>query len=189
LSVLRRSAVLTVLVSAALVVGVVSPASASTAQSAPLAPVSVHPAQPLPVPSARAKAPSARPINEGPNVSLGARSAPPVKFKTPSNTSSFDPKTSVPISYGSNDTIFKNKDGSKTKEVSATPLNLKKADGSWAPVATTVTQNVATGGFAAANNPLNPKFTKTLGIGADFTINSGSSPVWVCKKLCVSGSA
>jgi RHS repeat-associated protein len=108
---------------------------------------------------------------------LDTPSAAPVKFPTLSAKSAFDPKTSVPIARGTDDTIFRNVDGSETKEVSPTPLNVKKSDGSWVPVSTAVAQSVATGKFSAANNPLNPTFAKTLGSGPDFTVNSGSNPV------------
>jgi RHS repeat-associated protein len=180
LSSFPRNIVLAGLVSIALIIGVVSPANAIGQVPPPPTPkptAVAHPATPLPVPAGRAKSPSAKPAKQGSNATLTVKSAPPVKFATPSGKSAFDPKTSVPISRGSYDTIFKNKDGSETKLLSPTPLNVKKSDGSWTPVATTLTQNIATGGFSAANNPLNPTFARSLGAGPDLSIDSGSAPI------------
>jgi RHS repeat-associated protein len=48
------------------------------------------------------------------------------------------------------------------------------------PAATTVTAASGSGGgFQAADNPLDPKFAKSLGSGADLSVDSGSDPVSV----------
>jgi hypothetical protein len=100
-----------------------------------------------------------------------------VKLSAPTNETSYNPITSVPISYDTNDTLFRNADGSETKEVSPTPINVKGADGSWTAAGTSVSTDAQSGGYKVADNPLNPRFAQTLGTGADVTVNSGSDPV------------
>jgi RHS repeat-associated protein len=155
---LRRSAVLTVLVSVSLVGAALTPAYAS----------------PIAGPDSGS---AVVPGPQSPQGRIGATGAPAVNFPTLSNKSSFNAATSVPIAYDANDTLFRNADGSETKEVSPTPLNDQLADRSWAPIATTVAANAVTGGFSVAHNPLNPQFAKSLGTGADLSVNSGSDPV------------
>jgi large repetitive protein len=184
LSSFPRNIALAGLVSIALVLGVVSPANATgQVPPPPVVPKSepVSSVPPLPVPTAKVSGPSSKPTGAGaPAADLVAvPPKPAVKFAAPSDKSAFDPKTSVPVSYGTNDTIFKNSDGSETKEISPTPLNVQKSDGSWTAASTSIAQNVTTGGFAVADNPLNPTFAKTLAAGPDFSVNSGSDPVSV----------
>jgi RHS repeat-associated protein len=194
LSSFPRNIALAGLVSIALVLGVVSPANA-TGQVPPPPVVSksvpVSSVPPLPVPTAKVSGPSSKATGAAaPAADLVAvPPKPPVVLSAPSSRSAYDPKTSVPISYGANDTIYKNSDGSETKEVSQTPLNVKQPDGSWAPATTTISQNITTGAFAVANNPLSPTFAKTLGAGADFTANSGTDPVSVDLLGAASASA
>jgi RHS repeat-associated protein len=181
--VLRRHVVLTLLVSIALVAGVVSPAYATGAaaasaagQSKPLTPV-----PPLPVIKGQAAHPSSKAENTGaPATDLVAPApAPAADLKAPSTKSAYSPWTSTPVSYGEYDTIYKNADGSETKKISASPLNVKGSDGSWSPVQTDVSADKSTGGFTVKNNPLNPKFAKKAGGVSDYSVNSNSYPVSV----------
>jgi RHS repeat-associated protein len=178
----RRSVVLSVSLSfslsIALVAGVVSPAYAG-------GPVPPGPSQPkrvvapLPVTPGKPVAPKSAATHEGaPATNLVApASTPAAKLSSPTSSSSYSPITSTPISYGTFDTIFKNADGTETKEISATPLNIQHADGSWTAVGTSVAADASTGGFKVADNPLNPTFAHTVGGGAGFTVNSHSDPV------------
>jgi RHS repeat-associated protein len=180
LSVLRRNTVLTVLVSAALVVGVVSPAYAG----GPVPPSPTHQPRivpPLPVKPGKVVAPKSGATDEGAAATdlVAKPSAPAVQFGSPASTSSFNPATSTPISYGSNDIIFKNTDGSETKEVSPTQINVKHGDGSWGPAQTSMSADSTTGGYKVLNNPLNPKFAGAVGGGSGFTVDSNSHPVTI----------
>jgi RHS repeat-associated protein len=192
LSVFRRSAVLTVIVSAALVVGVVSPAYAGGAVP-PSGPVSepVSSVPPLPVPAGKVSGPSSKATGEGAPATglVAAAPKPAVTFAAPSNKSAFDPKTSVPVGYGANDTIFRNTDGSETKQISPTPINVKKSDGSWVAAGDAIVANPGAGGFSVANNPLNPTFAASAGQGAEVTVNSGSDPVSVSLIGAASSAA
>jgi RHS repeat-associated protein len=183
---LRRSAVVAVLVSAALVVGVVSPAYAngSVTSSGP-ASEAVTSVPPLSVPAGKTSGPASGPTGAGvPAANLVAVTPkPPVTFPKvdPTSTpkSSYSPITSTPVSYGTNYTVFQNVDGSQTKQVSPTPINFKRPDGSWVPVGTSVSADSKDGGYSVADNPLHPQFAAALGTGADYTVNSGSDPVSV----------
>jgi large repetitive protein len=134
---------------------------------------------PLPVVRGKAAAPASGASKTGaPATDLVARQPqPPVTFPTPSTKTAFNPKTSVPVGYGANDTIFKNSDGSETKQISPTPLNVQKPDGTWTPIRTSLSQNSKTGGFSVSSNPLNPQFAASLGGSADVSVNSGSAPI------------
>jgi hypothetical protein len=137
----RRHVALTLLVSVALVAGTVTPAFATGAAAsdahAVAAAVTVPP---LPVEKALAQHPSASPDDTGASATdlVAPMPAPAVKFAAPSTKSSFSPFTSTAVSFGADNTVFKNIDGSFTKEVSQSPLNFKRADGSWVPVGTDV---------------------------------------------------
>ncbi|WP_394613685.1 LamG-like jellyroll fold domain-containing protein [Lentzea sp. JNUCC 0626] len=63
----------------------------------------------------------------------GVRNAAKVE-QGPSNVTGFDSKTSVPDSRARNETTYRNTDGTRTTEFSDTPLNYRKADGTWAPI-------------------------------------------------------
>jgi hypothetical protein len=189
---LRRNIFPSVVVSAALVLGVVSPAQASGALpsgSPTTEPVTAVP--PLATTKGTAPSPSGAASNTGvPSTGLVAASSPaPVTFPQQPSSSSYNPISSVPISYGSNDTIFQNADGSETKEVSPTPINFQKPDGSWVPAGTSVTANLQTGGFSVADNPLNPTFAATTANGAGFSVNSGSDPVSISLEGAATDSA
>src|SRR6201999_2388707 len=124
---------------------------------------------PLPVPKGKVAAPSAKATDEGASPALVVKSAPPAKMPTTSNTSAFDPATSKPISYGTNDTIFKNKDRADTKEGYPTPMNVKKPEGPRTPAGTAFSHSVTTCSFSIVNAPLTPTISKSLGTGANLT--------------------
>jgi len=178
---LRRSAVVAAIVSIALTVGVVSPAYAGgpvppgPSASSTAVPESAVPAPPVGV--GTIPPPSAAATDEGPSPTLMVKSAPAVTFPKPTTNSSYSPITSYPVSYGADDTVFQNADGTQTKELSPTPINFQKSDGTWTPIGTAVTANTGSGGFSVANNPLHPQFAAQLGSGADVSLNTGSYPV------------
>jgi len=175
-----RRGVLSFVLSAALVAGAVSPvyAAVSTTSSSSSDVGQAHAVPPLPV-KHKVASPKAGTTGLGAPASdlVAAPAKPPVTFPTTPAKSAFDPAKSVPVSYGSDFTVFKNADGSETKEVSATPLNVQHSDGSWGPVQTSVSADSSTGGFKVPNNPLNPAFAHATGAGEGFTVNSHSHPV------------
>jgi hypothetical protein len=176
---LRRSLVVSGLLSVALVVGVVSPAYAggpvppSGPSNTPSAPV-----VPLPVPKSNTAAPASGAGSTGPTANLFTTSAPAQKLVAPGGKS-FSAVTSVPISYSADETTFRNADGSQTKEISPTPINVKNANGTWAAASTALSVGASGQGFAVANNPLSPTFAAASGAGPELSVNSGSSPVSV----------
>ena len=175
---------LALLLSVAVVAGVVSPVEASvfTQPAKPPHAGKVANLPPLPVKPGKPYAPDAGGKSDtgAPAINLIAVPPAPANAIEPlAEESAFDPALSVPISRSTYETLYRNPDGSKTKELSAIPINVKKADGTWTPVETTVAHNSQTGGFGVANNPLNPTFASSLGTGADFKVNSGTHPLSV----------
>jgi RHS repeat-associated protein len=173
-----------IIVTVGLVVGVVSPASAGGPRPDPNPTTqsrSVKDLPGLPVTAAKAVAPSSKaPKEAAPVVVSPVKSAPAATLAAPkSGASSYDAFTSVPVSYGPNDTVYRNTDGSETKAISALPMNVKRVDGSWVPVQTGVSADAATGGYLVKDNPLNPKFGAATGGDADYTVDSNSFPVSV----------
>ncbi|WP_191304184.1 LamG-like jellyroll fold domain-containing protein [Lentzea cavernae] len=63
----------------------------------------------------------------------GPRNAAKVE-QGPSNVTGYDSASSVPDSRARNETTYRNTDGTRTTEFSDTPLNYRKADGTWAPI-------------------------------------------------------
>jgi len=175
--VLVRSSLLTsiaMVASLALVVGFAVPADAVTPSRVPDSIVSVPP---LPVRAGKVVSPGSEGDNPGgaPALNLvAAAPAPAVKFPSSSTKSSFNFFSSKAISFGANETLFKNSDGSLTKEVSAKPKNFLRADGTWVPVSTKVVSDAATGGFTVADNPLRPKFPKSVD-GHGFSVSNGEN--------------
>jgi RHS repeat-associated protein len=178
---LRRSLVVAATVSIAMMVGVVSPAYAGgSVPPGPSAAVTSVPESAVPAPpvgTGTLPPPSAAATDEGPSPTLVVKSAPAVTFPAPSTKSDYSPITSFPVSYGADDTMFQNADGTLTKELSPTPINFQKSDGSWTPIGTSVSTSAVSGGFPVANNPMHPVFATQLGSGADVSINTGSYPV------------
>lgn len=84
------------------------------------------------------------------------------------------PVTGVPISRDANSTLLLNSDGTKSMELSPTPINFQLADGTWVPAESTIAKNSKTGAFSVANNPLSPAFAASLGTAADYTLNDGT---------------
>jgi hypothetical protein len=170
-------------------------------------PVPVSSVAPLPVKVAPVSAPSSTATDEGVPMSLAATTTTPIpaavsadKLLTTSvapglsidtsllaSSSSggavaaapggFDPSTSVPVSYGVYDTVYRNRDGSETKKVTPGPQNIHLSDGSWTTVKTTVTADSSTGGFTVGENPLKPSFPHSLKSGGAVTVDSNLHPV------------
>lgn len=149
------------------------PASVSVSKPVPAASV-----PPLPVVAGKASAPKNSKSNEGsPALNLApAVAAPAVKLTAP-KTASMPSPFAIPKSVGPNESDYVNGDGSITREISPTPMNVQNSDGSWTPAQSAVSANATTGGFAAANNPLHPSFAAKAGTGKDFTVNSGTHAV------------
>jgi YD repeat-containing protein len=178
----RRLVVGAVVVSVALVVGVVSPAYAGGPVPSGPSATSESPTDVAPLPVTKAKTFSTQgPANAAaapaglPGAAVAKK---PVTF-SPQTSSAFNPLTSVPIGYGTDYTLFQNTDGSQTKQLSASPVNIQHSDGSWGAIGTSVATDSTNGGFKVANNPLNPTFAQSVGGGAGFTVNSNSHPVTI----------
>ena len=181
---LRRSILVSVVVSAALVAGVVSPAyaGAPVPSGSPVVAAAASPSTvpPLPVKVGKPYTPSVTPPDEGPSPSLVTKSAPAVTFPTPSaSQSSFSPITSAVVGHGPSDTTYQNTDGSFTKVVSPVPTNYQLGDGTWVPVADTVSGDASVGGFRVADNPLNPVFPAALSSSAGYSVSSGGDSLTI----------
>jgi RHS repeat-associated protein len=168
---------LAIATSLVLVVGVAVPSGAAVpTPSHSSEPVTSVP--PLPVVAGKVFVPKATggSASGAPSLNLAAaHPAPAVKLAVPAARTGFSPFTSKVMSFGANETLYKNADGSLTKEVSASPKNFHRSDGSWVPVSTAVVPDSATGGFSVADNPLKPVFPKQVGGGAGYTVSSGAS--------------
>ena len=168
---------LAIATSLALVGGVAVPSDAAAPSPSPTSePVTSVPA--LPVQTGKPYSPKSGGENAGgaPALNLAAAApAPAAKLSAPSAKSAFNLFSSKAISFGANETLFKNTDGSLTKEVTTSPSNFLRPDGSWVPVSTAVVKNSATGAFAVADNPLKPTFPKQVGGGAGYTVSSGAN--------------
>jgi hypothetical protein len=152
-------------------------AFAVTAVVAPT-PISVGSLKPLPVPTAKYH--GGVPLSSKSALlpaggDVAAAPAPALSFPKPS--SSFNAATSTVASRSAFDTIFANADGTQTEQSSVLPMNVQKPDGSWVPVSTTVSRDLA-GGFSAPDQPLSPTFApSTGGDGSDYSVTVGGSTV------------
>ena len=191
-SVLRRNAVVTVVVSVALVVGVVSPAYAGGGpQAHQPGKVSVPATSVAPLHAAKGAvdAPSAAATDEGPSPTLGVKSAPAVTFPKSAPKSTFNLLTSSPVGYGPNETTYRNMDGSFTEVVSAGAKNFHRADGSWVPAATKVAADAKPGVLSVSDNPLSPKFPATMTSKAGYSVSNGGDSLTMTPVGAASSNA
>lgn len=78
--------------------------------------------------------------------------------------------------------VWTNPDGTKTTQVSLTPLNVQDSSGKWVDIDSTVSKGSA-GDYTVSKHPLRPHFSSKTGGSSDFSVTSSSSGESVSFQL------
>lgn len=123
-------------------------------------PLSAHGAQTL-----------AAPLTKQPPTPAKARA----KASTATNPNGIVPGKSKVSTRSTYQTVWSNPDGTKTAQMSLSPLNVKSSSGKWVGINSDVSADSASGGYSVADNPVNPVFAGTSGGSADLSVKSSQT--------------